>query len=82
MIYRASNPKFIAARFILKPAALIGAQPQGLHCTANMGLMGLSAVKARWAYSGAFFLECFGPLTQVNPAQPAMQLIVFTHQVT
>jgi hypothetical protein len=43
----------ISPRF--KPAALIGAQPQGLHCTANMGLVGLSAVKARWAYSGAYF---------------------------
>ena len=28
------------------------------------------------------FLECFGPPTQVNTAQPAMQLIVFTSPTT
>jgi hypothetical protein len=43
----------ISPRF--KPAALIGAQPQGLHCAANIGLVGSFAVKARLAY----FVACF-----------------------
>jgi hypothetical protein len=52
----AQTSKFLIPIFPrFKPAALIGAQPQGLHYTANTGLVGSSAVKARLACFEACF---------------------------
>jgi hypothetical protein len=39
-------------------------------------ICGLGTLGVFWS----LFLECFGPPTQVNPAQPAMQLIVLAFQ--